>query len=54
MDTTIIDQMNKFLMNSFVCEFDFKNPGKIRIKTANKKKAGTICSKAIINYSKNF
>ena len=54
MDTTIIDQMNKFLINSFICEFDFKKPGRTRIKTAIKKIAGAICSRFIFNYSKNF
>tara|TARA_B100000902_G_C26524204_1_gene534732 strand:- start:309 stop:473 length:165 start_codon:yes stop_codon:yes gene_type:complete len=54
MDTIIIHQMNKFLTNSFNCEFDFKKPGRTRIKTAIKKIAGTICSIGIFNYSKNF
>ena len=54
MDTTIIHQMNKFLINSFDLEFDFKKPGRTRIKTAIKKRAGTICSWTIFNYSKNF
>ena len=54
MDTTIIDQMNKFLINIFVCEFDFKKPGTTRIKTINKKKAGTICSKAILTIPETF
>ena len=46
MDTTIIDQMNKLLINCFDFS-DFIKPGKIRIKTAIKKNAGTICSKVI-------
>ena len=46
--------MNKFFINSFDLEFDFKKPGRIRIKTAIKKKAGTTCSRFIFNYSKNF
>tara|TARA_B100001113_G_C20510735_1_gene362860 strand:+ start:318 stop:482 length:165 start_codon:yes stop_codon:yes gene_type:complete len=54
MDTTIINQMNKFLINNFELEFDFKKLGSIKIKTAIKKIAGTICSKTIFNYSKNF
>ena len=52
--TIIIDQMDKFLRNCFNLEFDLKNPGRTRIKTAIKKKAGTICSKSIFNFSKNF
>ena len=39
--------MNKFLINCFNFELDFKNPGRMRIKTANKKNAGTICSNPI-------
>ena len=39
--------MNKFLMNCFDFEFDLKNPGRIRTKTAIKKKAGTSCSNSI-------
>tara|TARA_Y100000741_G_scaffold54513_1_gene37610 strand:+ start:360 stop:545 length:186 start_codon:yes stop_codon:yes gene_type:complete len=54
MDTIIIHQMNKFLINCFDVEFDLKNPGITRIKTAIKKIAGTICSNPIFNYSKNF
>ena len=46
MDTTIIDQMNKLLINCFDFS-DFIKLGKIRIKTAIKKNAGTICSKDI-------
>ena len=47
MDTIIIHQMNKFLINCFDVEFDLKNPGITRIKTAIKKIAGTICSNPI-------
>ncbi len=46
--------MNKFLINCFDVEFDLRNPGITRIKMAIKKVAGTICSKPIFNYSKNF
>ena len=46
--------MKKFLINSFNLEFDFKKPGRTRIKTAIKNIAGTICSSVISNYSKNF
>ena len=45
--------MNKFLINCFDLS-DLIKPGKIRIKTAIKKNAGTICSKDIFNYSRNF
>ena len=45
--TTIIDQMNKVFVNCFDFRFVFKNLGKIRSKTAIKKKAGTICSNPI-------
>ena len=54
MDTTIIHQKTKFLINIFDCEVDFKKLGRTRIKTAIKKIAGTICSNTIFNYSKNF
>ena len=47
MDTTIIHQMNKFFINVLDPEFDLKKPGRIRIKTAIKKIAGTICSSDI-------
>tara|TARA_B110001450_G_C17320823_1_gene359350 strand:- start:62 stop:232 length:171 start_codon:yes stop_codon:yes gene_type:complete len=46
-NTTIIDQMNKFLLNCFDFEFELRNPGRIRIKTAIKKVAGIICSNPI-------
>ena len=46
--------MNKFLKNCFDFEFDLKKLGTIRIKTAIKKIAGTICSNPIFSYSKNF
>tara|TARA_B100001109_G_C18670942_1_gene384071 strand:- start:397 stop:567 length:171 start_codon:yes stop_codon:yes gene_type:complete len=46
-DTTIIDQMIKFLKNSFDFEFDFKNSGRTKIKTAKKNIAGIISSKSI-------
>ena len=54
MDTIIIHQINIFLINCFDVEFDLRNPGSTRIKTAIKKTAGTICSNPILNYSKNF
>ena len=52
--TTIIDQMNKFLINLFDFEFDLKNSGSTKNKTAIKKMAGTISSNPIFNYSRNF
>ena len=42
MDTTIIDQINRFLKNIFDFEFVAKKPGSTRIKTAIKKIAGII------------
>tara|TARA_Y100001970_G_scaffold291927_1_gene431060 strand:- start:1149 stop:1391 length:243 start_codon:yes stop_codon:yes gene_type:complete len=53
-DTTIIDQIDKFLINCFKFELDLKKLGRTRIKTAIKKIAGIICSNPIFNYSKNF
>ena len=47
MTTTIIDQINKFLINIFDSEFELKKPGKTKIKTAIKKIVGTICSNPI-------
>ena len=44
---TIIDQINKFLTNLFDFEFDLKNSGSTRTKTAIKKIAGTISSNPI-------
>ena len=52
--TTIIDQMNKFLINLFDFEFDLKNSGSTRTKTAIKKIAVIISSNPIFNYSRNF
>ena len=46
-DIIIIDQIAKFLKNLFDFEFDLKNSGKTRIKTAIKKIAGTISSNPI-------
>ena len=46
--------MDKFLINIFDFEFELKNPGRTRIKTAIKKTAGIICSNPIFNHSKNF
>ena len=54
MKTTIIDQMNKFLINLFDFEFDLKNSGNTKTKTAIKKIAGIISSNPIINHSRNF
>ncbi len=54
MKTIIIDQMNKFLINLFDFEFDLKNSGSTRTKTAIKKIAGIISSNPIFNYSRNF
>ena len=39
--------MNKFFVNCFDLRFVLINPGRIRTKTAIKKKAGTICSNSI-------
>ena len=54
MDTTIIDQMNKFLINSFICEFDFKNPGTTRIKTLIKKKLELFVLRPLLTIPKTF
>ena len=48
MKATIIDQINRFLINLFDFELDLKNSGSTRIKTAIKKIAGIISSKPII------
>ena len=42
METTIIDQINKFLINCFGFELELKKPGSTKIKTATKKIAGII------------
>ena len=42
MDEIIIDQITKFLRNSFNFEFDSIKPGRTRINTAIKKIAGII------------
>ena len=42
METTIIDQKNKFLINCFGFEFELKKPGSTKIKTAIRKIAGII------------
>ena len=42
MDTTIIDQINKFLKNIFDFVFVAKKPGSTRIKTVIKKIIGII------------
>ena len=47
MRTTIIDQINIFLINLFDFEFDLKNSGSTKNKTAIKKIAGTISSNPI-------
>ena len=47
MKMTIIDQINKFLINLFDFEFDLKNSGNTRTKTAIKKIAGTNSSNPI-------
>ena len=47
-DITIIDQIPKFLKNLFDFEFDLKNSGSTRTKTAIKKIAGTISSNPIL------
>ena len=53
-DIIIIDQIAKFLRNLFDFEFDLKNSGSTKNKTAIKKMAGTISSNPIFNYSRNF
>ena len=47
MKITIIDQINKFLINLFDFEFDLKNSGNTKTKTAIKKIAGIIFSSPI-------
>ena len=42
METTIKNQINKFLINCFNFELEFRKPGIIKIKTAIKKIAGII------------
>ena len=44
---TIIDQINRFLINLFDFELDLKNSGSTRIRTAIKKIAGMISSNPI-------
>ena len=46
-DIIITDQIAKFLKNLFNFEFDLKNSGKTKIKTAIKKIAGIISSNPI-------
>ena len=46
--------MNRFSKNILDFEFDLKNPGTTKIKTAIRKIAGTICSNPIISFSKNL
>ena len=46
-DIIIIDQIAKFLKNLFNFEFDLKNSGNTKIKTAIKKIAGIISSNPI-------
>ena len=47
MKATIIDQINKFLINLFDFKFDLKNSGNTKTKTAIKKIAGIISSNHI-------
>ena len=47
MKMTIIDQINKFLANLFDFEFDLKNSGSTKTKTAIKKISGIISSNPI-------
>ena len=47
MKMTIIDQINKFLINLFHFKFDVKNSGSTKNKTAIKKIAGIISSNPI-------
>ena len=53
-EATIIDQINKFLVNCLNFELELKKLGKTKIKTKNKKRAGIIFSKPILSYSKNL
>ena len=46
-ETTIIDQIDKFLKNCFDRELEFINSGKIKINTNNIKIAGIISSNPI-------
>ena len=46
-EITIIDQIAKFLKNLFDFEFDLKNSGSTKTKTAIKKIAGIISSSPI-------
>ena len=46
-EITIIDQIAKFLKNLVDFEFDLKNSGNTKIKTAIKKIAGIISSNPI-------
>ena len=54
MEATIIDQINKLLMNRLVFEFEIRKLGSTRINTTIKKIAGIISFIPIFNYSKNF
>ncbi len=54
MDITISDQIDKFLKNLLDFEFDLKNSGNTKIKTAIKKIPGTISSNPIFNCSRNL
>ena len=47
MKITIIDQINKFLINLFDFELDLKNSGSTKNNTAIKKIAGIISSNPI-------
>ena len=47
MKATIIDQINRFLINLFDFELELKNSGSTRIRTAIKKIAGMISSNHI-------
>jgi len=47
MIATIIDQINKFLINLFDFELELKNSGSTKTKTAIKKIAGIISSNPI-------
>ena len=61
METTIKNQINRFLINCFIFELELKKLGSIKIKTAIKKIAGIIWSRSIyqpsqklLAFSKNF
>ena len=53
-ETTIIDQIDKFLKNRFGFEFVFKKLGSIRTNIAIKNNVGTIRSNPILTIPETF